>query len=106
MKLNKLFIGLALTVWAVATTPLASANGQIFRNANDIPPPSNLSNSNYIPVPQNQAVPVNNLPANFQSGGNTRTQVARLPQESLTNASMIAQQPISLDQANLKQQTV
>lgn len=106
MKLNKLFIGLALAVGMVTNISTASADGQIFRNAKEIPPPSNLSNSNYIPVPQSQSPAINNLPANFQTGGNTRTQVARLPQDSLTNASMIAQQPISLNEANLKQQTV
>lgn len=106
MKLKKLFIGLAVSVGTIISIPTASADGQIFRNAKDIPAPSNAGNSNYIPLPQNQVQPMNNMPANFQSGGNVRTQVAQLPSSSLTNASMIAQQPISLDQANLKQQTV
>lgn len=106
MKLSKSFIGLALLLGVSYQSSITLADGQIFRNANDIPPPSNLSNGNYIPVPQNQGVSVNNLPNNFQPSPNSRTQAIQLPQNSLTTASMIARQPISLDEANLKQQTV
>ncbi|NNH79202.1 hypothetical protein HLH17_16415 [Acinetobacter sp. ANC 5380] len=91
MKLNNLFSNSLLSVALLATSDLYAE--QIFRSANQIPAPSN-NGSQYIPLPGSNVSQQQN------------TQIVQLPQTSLTNASMIAQKPIKLDQAGLKQQTV
>lgn len=78
---------------------------QIFRNANDIPPPQK-NNGGYIALPQNTVPPTVNLPANMQNLGNQRSEISQQGHYSLTVPSNVAPQPISLDEATLRQQTV
>lgn len=82
---------LALCILLASNTLYAN---EIFKNANQIPPPSSGGSQQYIPLPKSQ------------QSAQQQTQIQQLPQASLTNASMIAQQPIKIDQAGLKQQTV
>lgn len=94
-KLVSLIALAAISTWSIA-------DDRLFRNANQIPAPSKGgAGSNYIPVQQRATPSVNNMPP---MTGNT--QLAQLPRESLTNPNMLARAPISLDQANLRQQTV
>lgn len=94
-KLVSLIALAAISTWSIA-------DDRPFRNANQIPAPSKGgAGSNYIPVQQRATPSVNNMPP---MTGNT--QLAQLPRESLTNPNMLARAPISLDQANLRQQTV
>lgn len=101
MKLKKFLLN-AFIATSLAFTQVANADA-IFRNANDIPAPANKAGSNYITLPKNVAAQPNNVPQSFQK---TQTQLATLPSNSLTNAGMFAQAPISLEAATLKQQTV
>lgn len=102
MQLRKATI-LASLIALVTIPSLSSADGRMFRNAKQIPAPTKGgNNSNYIPVQTGNAPTVNNMPP--MKGMNT--QVAQLPNQSLTNASMLARAPISLDAATLRQQTV
>lgn len=94
-KLVSLIALATVSAWSIA-------DDRPFRNANQIPAPSKGgAGNNYIPVQQHATPPVNNMPP---MTGNT--QLAQLPHESLTNPNMLARAPISLDQANLRQQTV
>lgn len=94
-KLVSLIALATISVWS-------SANDRLIRNADQIPAPSKGgAGSNYIPIHQYNTPPLNNMPAM-----NGNTQLAQLPHESLTNANMLARAPISLDSANLRQQTV
>jgi conjugal transfer pilus assembly protein TraK len=91
-KLSLLSAALFLSICSVVNADAP------FRNANQIPSPSKGgAGSQYIPLPQSSSSDLS---------GSTKTQVAQLPHESLTNAGMLARKPISLDAANLKQQTV
>lgn len=93
----------SIFVSAIALTT-ANADQAIFTNANQIPAPQKNS-AGYIALPQGvNAPPANNLPANFQQTG--RTQISQEPHSTLTVPSYVAPEPISLDAATLKQQTV
>lgn len=87
VKLNKLFVALAVVVGVA--TQATSASTQGFNSAKDIPAPQKVGLN----------TPLNTAPAS------TSQQFVQLPKQSLTQPQMVTK-PIRLDAVSLKQQSV
>lgn len=90
VKLNKLFVALAVVVGVATQAHSAPSAG--FNSANDIPAPQRVGLN----------APLNTSPV---SAGPTTQQFAQLPKQSLTQPRMVTQK-IRLDEVSLKQQNV
>jgi len=91
VKLNKLFVSLALAV-GVVSHPAIAATAKAFDSAKDIPAPQKVGLNTSL----------NNSPI---TAGPQTQQFAQLPKQSLTQPKMVTK-PIRLDEVSLKQQNV